>query len=110
MINLGLRLKFWDRVDVELEGYWKRTFNMITNVDVSRTTGDTRVYRNFGEMLNKGIEANVEIQMIQKKDLNWFLTINASHNVNRLVDMYNGIEKVMGNSSCAKDMTAIPST
>jgi TonB-linked SusC/RagA family outer membrane protein len=97
MINLGLRLKFWDRVDVELETYWKRTFNMVTNIDVSRTTGDTRVYRNFGEMLNKGIEANVEIQVLQKKNVDWFLTLNASHNVNRLVNMYNGIEKVMGN-------------
>lgn len=97
MTNLGLRLKFWNWLDVELEGYWKKTNDLINKIDVSRTTGDTRVYRNSGVLMNKGIELRLEINVINKKNTELFLTFNGSHNKNVLLDLYNGIEKVMGN-------------
>jgi len=97
MTNLGLRLRFFKRVDLEIEGYWKNTINLISNLDVSRTTGDTRVYRNSGEILNKGIEVNLDINVIDRKDVNWTISLNGAHNENKLIDLYNGIEKVMGN-------------
>jgi TonB-linked SusC/RagA family outer membrane protein len=97
MANLGLRLKFGKRVDVDLDLYQKRTIRLINQLDVSRATGDTRVYRNSGETLNRGIEANIEVLVVDKKDLEWTLTVNAAHNKNKLVDLYNGIQTVMGN-------------
>ena len=97
MTNLGLRLRFWNCIDIEVETYWKKTVRLLSNLDVSRTTADTRVNRNSGEMMNKGIEANIDIQIIDKKNINWSVTLNASHNKNTLTDLYNGNEKVMGN-------------
>jgi TonB-linked SusC/RagA family outer membrane protein len=95
--NLGIRLKFWDRIDLEIDAYWKRTKKLISKLDVSRTTGDTRVYRNSGEVMNKGIEMNIEALVVQNKNIDWMITVNASHNNNKLINLYNGIEKVMGN-------------
>ena len=40
--NFGVRIKMFDRADLELEAYNKRTVNLLSNLDVSRTTGDTR--------------------------------------------------------------------
>ena len=98
MTNLGLRIEmFKKRLQIELEAYNKKTVNLLSNLDVSRTTGDTRSYRNSGEMLNQGIELAVDALIIENKDYSWNLHINASHNRNKLLELYNGIEKVMGN-------------
>lgn len=95
--NIGVRIKMFDRVDLELEAYNKRTVNLLSNLDVSRTTGDTRSYRNSGEIINQGIEATLNVELASNKDLNWWAELNASHNRNKLIKLYNGIEKVMGN-------------
>lgn len=97
MTNIGVRIRMFNRVDVELEAYNKRTVNLLSNIDVSRTTGDTRSYRNSGEIINQGIELTVDADLIRRKDFNWSAELNVSHNRNRLVELYNGIEKVMGN-------------
>lgn len=97
MTNIGVRTRLFNRVDVELEAYNKKTVNLLSNIDVSRTTGDTRSYRNSGEIVNQGIELTVDVDLIKRKDINWSAELNMSHNRNRLVELYNGIEKVMGN-------------
>jgi TonB-linked SusC/RagA family outer membrane protein len=95
--NIGLRIKMFNRADLELEAYNKRTVNLLSNLDVSRTTGDTRSYRNSGEIINQGIEATLNFELANSRDINWWAELNASHNRNKLIELYNGIEKVMGN-------------
>lgn len=95
--NIGLRIRMFDRADLELEAYNKRTVNLLSNLDVSRTTGDTRSYRNSGEIINQGIEATLNVELANSHDINWWAELNASHNRNKLIELYNGIEKVMGN-------------
>ena len=95
--NFGVRIKMFDRADLELEAYNKRTVNLLSNLDVSRTTGDTRSYRNSGEIINQGIEATLNVELLNNRDANWWAELNASHNRNKLIELYNGIEKVMGN-------------
>lgn len=95
--NFGVRIKMFDRADLELEAYNKRTVNLLSNLDVSRTTGDTRSYRNSGEIINQGIEATLNVELLNNRDANWWAELNASHNRNKLIKLYNGIEKVMGN-------------
>ncbi len=97
MTNIGVRIKMFNRVDLELEAYNKRTVNLLSNIDVSRTTGDTRSYRNSGEIINQGIEATLNVDLVTRKDIDWWAELNVSHNRNKLVELYNGIEKVMGN-------------
>lgn len=95
--NLGLRIRMFDKIDLEVELYRKKTVDLLSNLNVSLTSGDTRAYRNSGELLNQGIEATLAIDVFKTKDFSWILQLNASHNKNKLLDLYNGLEKVMGN-------------
>ena len=97
MTNVGVRTRLFDRIDIDIEGYHKRTINLLSNLDVSRTSGDTRSYRNSGEIVNMGIEANIEVEILKHKDYNWDIEFNTAYNKNKLVKLYNNIEKVMGN-------------
>ena len=95
--NVGVRIKMFNRADLEIEAYNKRTVNLLSNLDVSRTTGDTRSYRNSGEIVNRGIEATLNVELANRKEMNWWVELNAAHNRNKLIELYNGLEKVMGN-------------
>lgn len=97
--NLRLRLRFLERFEIETEYYHNQTKNLLTNLDTSRTTGDTRVYRNVGEILNEGYEVTITTDNIlpsRKGGFSWTTTFNLSHNSNKLLKLYNGIQKNMG--------------
>jgi TonB-linked SusC/RagA family outer membrane protein len=98
MTNLGLRLAmFKNRLDVTAEVYRNKTENLLSNLDVSRTTGGTRVTRNIGEIENKGVEVTLQSVNLQSDHFSWRTTLIASHNSNKLLKLYNGIPKNLGN-------------
>lgn len=102
MTNLGLRTEIFNRFDFEFEFYRNYTKNLLSNLDVSRTTGDTRVYRNVGEIENKGIEFSFTSRnFIAKKegDFAWTTDLNLAHNSNVLKKLYNGIQKNFNTTS-----------
>ena len=102
MTNYGLRVELFHRFDFELEGYHNVTKNLLSNLDVSRTTGDTRAYRNVGEISNTGIELTVTTHNIvsdHEDGFTWNTQLNLSHNSNKLLKLYNGIQKNFNNTS-----------
>lgn len=99
MTNVGLRVRLFNRLDVEIEGYHNKTINLLSQLDVSRATGDTRVYRNVGTILNKGLELTISSENFKPKEeggFGWTTDLNMSHNSNKLLKLYNGISKNMG--------------
>lgn len=103
MTNLGLRLAVLDnRIDLEVEYYHNKTKNLLSNLPVSRTTGDTRVYRNVGELLNKGFEVTLTTKNIVAKKqggFEWTTDLNMAHNSNKITKLYNGIQVNFGTTS-----------
>uniref|UniRef100_UPI003216761A SusC/RagA family TonB-linked outer membrane protein n=1 Tax=uncultured Draconibacterium sp. TaxID=1573823 RepID=UPI003216761A len=97
MTNVGLRVKLYEKLDVDIEWYNNKTVDLLSKLDVSRTTGDTRVYRNVGSILNRGLEATITSENIKTKNFSWETSLNVSHNKNKLLELYNGIEKRLGN-------------
>lgn len=97
MTNVGIRVNVANRVDVEVEAYNKRTVDLLTDLDVSRTTGDNTVVRNLGETQNRGLELTVETVNLKKQRFSWTTSANMSHNRNRLVEMANEVPKERGN-------------
>jgi len=96
MTNLGLRIRFLDRFDFDMEAYSNKTVDLLSNLNVSRMTGDTRMYRNVGKIRNSGLEATIGADIIRNKKWNWTAELNISHNENKLLELYNGLSKVMG--------------
>ena len=100
--NLGVRLELFGRIDIDFDWYNHHTKNLLSNLDVSRTTGDTKVYRNVGEMRNRGFDLTVTTKNIvsQHDDgFRWETELNLAHNTNILLKLYNGIQKNFGTYS-----------
>lgn len=100
--NLGFRLELLNRFDIDFDWYNHHTKNLLSNLDVSRTTGDTKVYRNVGEMRNRGFDLSLTTKNIvsEKEDgFKWTTELNLAHNTNVLLELYNGIQKNFGTYS-----------
>lgn len=79
---------FSSRLRLNFDWYNKNTENILLNVPISQMTGVGSVYKNIGEMNNKGIELNIGGDIIRNDDLQWSLDINLGHNKNKLTQLY----------------------
>ena len=84
MLNVGVDFTLFNgRLGGTLEWYDKRTSDMLYTYSVPTPP---YVYgsmmANVGDMSNKGIELLLNIGVIRKKDFNWNMSVNLSHNKN----------------------------
>jgi hypothetical protein len=80
---------FGNRVNVELTYYSKRSKNALIAriLPPSLGTGATTRFENLGAVTNKGFEALVNTQLVQRRAFAWDLTLSGSKNANKLVDL-----------------------
>lgn len=107
MANAGLRLGLFDnRIELDTEIYRNKTENLLSNLDVSKTTGASQIRRNMGTVENKGIEATLSTRNIMTQDFTWSTVLIGSHNRNKILDLYNDIPKNFNNTryEVGKDM------
>ncbi len=87
--GLGIDGAFFDnRLRVNLDVYDKNTDNILYRVPVSSLTGVRSVWKNIGQMNNRGFEITVGGDLIRKNDLLWSVDINLGHNSNKLTGLY----------------------
>jgi TonB-linked SusC/RagA family outer membrane protein len=91
--NLAFHFGFWNRLNVDLEFYNKKTSDMLMSVPLSyaQSNGYGYVWDNVGSMVNRGVELNVNATLLQIKDFMWSVNTNVGYNHNRLVELYNGV-------------------
>ncbi|MBN9299529.1 MAG: SusC/RagA family TonB-linked outer membrane protein [Filimonas sp.] len=97
-LNVGASLSFFNRINLDIELYRKRTINLIDLVDVSRTTGQTRINQNVGSVENKGIEITLSTVNVRYKGFEWVTDLNLTHNRNRILALNNENSKVYGDN------------
>lgn len=72
----------------EIGYYNKQTKDVLMIQRLSESNGrDEDVYKNLGEVKNEGIELSLNGRLIQKRDLNWNVNFNISHNYNVVTDV-----------------------
>ena len=81
--DLGFEASFFnDRLSIAFDYYNKYTYDLLLQAPISGKTGFSSIFKNIGEMSNKGIEFSITSRNIQKKDFNWTTRFNISHNGN----------------------------
>lgn len=92
--NLGLRLGFYNRINVVGEVYHKNTSNMLMQVPISYAEGGYGFrWDNVGAMVNMGAELSVDADVIRTKSFTWNVSVNASYNKNKITELYNGLDE-----------------
>lgn len=83
--DLGLDFSFLNsRIRGSLSGYWKVTNDLIWSFSFPSSATSGTMSRNIGAVRNAGVELNVTGRVIDTRDWNLELTLNMSHNRNKV--------------------------
>ncbi|MGM9797726.1 MAG: SusC/RagA family TonB-linked outer membrane protein [Parabacteroides sp.] len=93
MFNVGLDFQlFKGRLGGTIEYYNKKTSDMLYNYTVPTPTYVySTIAANVGDMSNKGIEIQLNLDVIRNKTFNWNTAINLSHNKNKITKLSNDL-------------------
>ncbi|MDR1056851.1 MAG: TonB-dependent receptor, partial [Prevotellaceae bacterium] len=89
-LDLGLDVRLFDRVSIIFDYYNRTTKDLLFDTPISSVTGFSSTLRNVAEMSNKGIELDINVDIIRNRDFNWTAGLALSHNKNRIEKLYNG--------------------
>lgn len=107
--NVGLRLGFFNRADVNIDFYHKKTTNMLMYVpETYAATGEGSRWENIGAMMNRGVEISINGDVIRTKDFTWNLNANVSYNKNKLLELYNGVQEYVNSTTGLKYVVGHP--
>jgi TonB-linked outer membrane protein, SusC/RagA family len=96
----GLEARFFkDRAGFDFSVYKTNTVDQIMPVSISRASGYNRQYVNAGEVENKGIELTLTGSPIKTKAFTWDINLNWTKNVNKVVDLYEGVNNILLSSA-----------
>ena len=90
--NFAIHTGFWNRLNVDLELYYKVTSDMLMEVPVPYSTSGFGYYwDNVGEMINAGAELSLNATLVATDDLLWTVNANVAYNYNEITELYNGV-------------------
>ncbi len=94
-LNGGLDVSLFDsRLNVSLDLYNKKTSGLLYRVLLPSVWGVSDVWRNVGEVDNKGIELTIGGDVIRTDDWRWNIEANLGSNKNKVVKLYGDIKEM----------------
>ncbi|NDV44264.1 SusC/RagA family TonB-linked outer membrane protein [Flagellimonas sediminis] len=84
-----------DRLSGSFSVYQTNTTDQIVPIDISTTSGASRLYTNLGELQNQGIEVDLKGTILKSEDFSWNLGINYSLIKSEVVSLTEGVDEVV---------------
>lgn len=92
-INAGFEFGLFNgAVSGGIEYFNRRTTDMLFPTPVAPSQGYSSIYKNVGDMNNQGIEGDFAFNIINKKDVQWSVNVNASYLQNRVVKLADSVK------------------
>ncbi len=85
--NYGFDISFAKRVDLSVDIYNNTSSKLLLNVPIASTFGYSTQLQNIGKTTNKGVEVQLNMQLIRKQDFTWNANFNISFNKNEIVGL-----------------------
>ncbi len=89
-LNIGLTARVFDRLNVEFNYYSNKSSDMIMEIPYSFTTGFSSGVGNIGNMINRGIELDAQVDIIKNRNFNWTVKANVGYNYNEITELFGG--------------------
>lgn len=89
-LNTGFDLSvFHDRLRITADYYHKRTYDLLNDVEMPRSSGYTTALRNIGSIRNSGVEFQADARLIDRS-VKWDLGVNFSLNRSKILKLADG--------------------
>ncbi|SFV28705.1 SusC/RagA family TonB-linked outer membrane protein [Thermoflavifilum thermophilum] len=93
--EIGTDLSFLNnRITLNFTWYHSISQDQIIPVATAPSTGFTSITLNAGKIRNQGIELTLQATPITSKSFSWETDINVSHNENKILSIYPGLQRI----------------
>lgn len=106
--EFGVNLRFFNRVDVDVNYYDTHATNQLINLPMNPLSGYSARKINAGDIQNKGWELTVNADIIRSTNFKWNMLVNGSANKNKIIDIYPGVTQYSLGGYDSVSMNAIP--
>lgn len=87
-LNGGLDFSFFgERLNGTIEGYWRRTVDMLYFKPVRPSLGYSSLPINIGSLSNAGVELELSGDIVKTKNVTWNIYANVSYNKNKILEL-----------------------
>ena len=87
-LNLGLEFDlFKGRLSGGIEYFWRKTSDMLFFFPLPTSMGFEGYYANIGDMLNQGVDFELNGVAVKTKDVEWSIGLNLSHFANKVTKL-----------------------
>lgn len=88
--NVGLTARLFDRVNIDINYYNRKTKNMLMSTPLAYTTGFSSMMLNVGQLTNNGVEVEVSYDAFRSRDALINIYANFAYNANKIDKLFNG--------------------
>lgn len=100
--DAGIDLSLYkNRVNVVFDAYYKKTTNLLLNVPIPYTTGQSTALQNYGSVENKGIELGINTENFTGA-FTWNTNFVFSINRNKVLTLGDGANYIISGANIAK--------
>lgn len=78
-LDAGIDFTLFKRVHGSFDWYNKHTVNSVYNQPIAYSLGQTTLTKNSAGLRNRGIEVDINVDIIRTKDINWTIGVNGTH-------------------------------
>jgi len=107
--DVAIEMGFLDRINLTVEGYLKRTTDLLQSKPLVATSGFTGVNTNVGELENKGLEFTLNTQNVRKRDFTWTTDFNLTFQRNEVKKIEGGVPFAQGFASWVEEGASLGS-
>ncbi len=105
MTDLGLTFGFWNRLNLDITLYNKKTTDMLMYVPQSYSiTGESSYWKNMGALVNRGLELSADASIVRTSDFAFNVNANVTYNKNKIIELYNGVTEYVNSTTGFKYM------
>ena len=87
-VNVGLDFgAFQNRLTGSIDFYNRKTVDLLLTKQIPQTTGFSSIFSNVGSMRNRGVELQLEYNIIQNANMLWSVGGNVAYNRTKILDL-----------------------
>ena len=94
--ELGLEAKGWNnRVSLEFSWYRRASTDLIVERPLDPATGFLRTFSNIGEVINKGLEVDLGVDIIKNSNISWNVRGNFTRARSEVTDLGDNTDQIL---------------
>jgi TonB-linked SusC/RagA family outer membrane protein len=97
--DIGVDFQIFKNITGTVDYYNDNTTALLLNVPISQTTGFSNTYKNAGALINKGIDLQLNADIINRNGIKWSIYGDLDHNVNRVTQLAPGINQIINSNT-----------